>query len=282
MTPCAICNARCRIRGPLPFEFVLAICMKPLKSWLPGFVALFVAYQAPEGVGGLWLRSASIAAALMLAFLPVAVWVARALGLRPGEAYALEWTRRGWSSLGAGLLLAFAAKGLGLTLGLRWGIYEPSASLGAAGGAAELAGTLAWLALATFVPSIAEDIVTRGYWLRITGVRWTGIGFVLFTSALYVLNHIYRLGNGPGEWAMLFCFGLAYGTACWTRGSLWAAVGLHWGWNMAGESLALVWPTRIVEPELARALSGAAHLTMLAVIVGWSAPRWSKRSSIGQ
>jgi membrane protease YdiL (CAAX protease family) len=253
--------------------------MHPPKSWLPGFIVLFVAYQLPEGIGGRWLHNASIAAMLMLAFLPIAVAVARALGRGPGSAYALEWTRPGWHSLTVGLLLAFAAKGLALAAGLRWGVYKASPDIDAAVGPAALAGTLAWLAFATFVPSIAEDIVTRGFWLRLTGLRWTGASFVLGTSVLYVLNHVYRLGNGPGEWAMLFCYGLAYGTACWIRGSLWAAVGLHWGWNLASEVWALVWPTSAVEPELARAISGTAHLMMLAAILAWWG--WTRRGAPG-
>jgi hypothetical protein len=240
--------------------------MRPVRTWLAAFIVLFVCYQAPEGIGGHWLREPAVAASLMLAFLPAAWLVARALGLSPGAAYALEWQRQSASILAAGLVLAFAAKGFALAIGLWFGIYTMSAAPAGANAPSAPAGLLAWMALSTFVPSIAEDILTRGFWARMPGWRWTGMRFVLFTSALYVLNHVYRLGNGPSEWLMLFCFGLAYATAFWRLGSLWAAVGLHWGWNFAGQALGLWWPVEWVEPGLGRMLSGAAHLLILAVV----------------
>ena len=66
---------------------------------------------------------------------------------------------------------------------------------------------------------------------------------------------------------MLFCFGLAYAAAAWRLGTLWAAVALHWGWNLAGQVLAIAWPVEVVNVESARILSGAAHLAMFVIVV---------------
>lgn len=244
--------------------------MRPTWRWMVAFVVLFVAYQAPEGVGARWLQNGNLAAGMMLAFLPVAWGMARWLGLGMGAAYALEWRARHGGWLLAGFVLALAMKAIAIRVGLAYGIYTVGASpVPLAWGAA--LGTLAWLGLSTFVPSIAEDIVTRGFWARVPGWRWTGPGLVGFTAVLYVLNHIYRLGNGPAEWLMLLCYGLAYGTALWRTGSLWAAVGLHWGWNFAGAALDLVWPTEIAAASLSRGLSGAAHLVLFALVMLLSA-----------
>lgn len=204
---------------------------------------------------------------MMLAFLPIAWVVARALGRRMGSAYALEWSGGRALWLLAGFALAIVVKGIAVLIGLRMGIYSPGLPATAALGIASTAGTLAWLALSTFVPSLAEDILTRGFWARIPGWRWRGLGFVLFSSLVYVFNHIYRLGNGPAEWLMLLCFGLAYAAAFWRTGTLWAAVGLHWGWNFAGPALDFGWPTELVNPDGQRLLSAGANLLMLAIVL---------------
>lgn len=101
-------------------------------------------------------------------------------------------------------------------------VHEAFATLGGAGqrggvtqvglaGAASLLPGALWTMFATFFPSVAEDIVTRGFLMRTLprlSRRWL---FVVISAGVYVLSHIYRLANGPSEWLMLFCFGLAYG-----------------------------------------------------------------------
>lgn len=251
--------------------------MRPIRQWLPAFIVLFIAYQAPQGVG-IISHQPAIATALMLAFLPIAWFVARTMGLRFTTAYALEWNSVAAACLAMGLL-SFGAKAAAVGIGLKLGIYTTLDHSENVASFASMALTLAWLALSTFVPSIAEDIVTRGFWARVPHISWTAMRFVLFSSTLYVLNHIYRLGNGPTEWLMLFCFGLAYATAFWRSGSLWAAVGLHWGWNFAGAAIDLGWPTDVLLVGPARLLSAATHLTILLIVV-LVGPRKSDRTSL--
>ncbi|MBL8352110.1 MAG: CPBP family intramembrane metalloprotease [Burkholderiaceae bacterium] len=242
--------------------------MRRVAHWAPVFLLLFAWYQAAEGVGVLWLNQPAIAAAIMLGFLPLAWIAARALGARPAVAYGLCWSGRNAAWLAAGLALALAAKAISLAVGTALNIVVPAAAPPAAPAAWQAAGALGWLALATFVPSLAEDILARGFWSRLPAWHWSAPGFVLSTSLVYTLNHVYRLKNGPAEWFMLFCFGLLYATAFWRSGTLWAAVGLHWGWNLAGQSIPLGWPTEVVDPVSARLLSGLTHLAMLALVLG--------------
>jgi membrane protease YdiL (CAAX protease family) len=230
--------------------------MRRAKNWLAAFLLLFACYHAPEV-----LRTP----ALMLAFLPIAWLIARALRLGMGEAYALGWNRRAALLLAAGFLLATLAKLGTLLVGTRLGVYAyvPSRPPWT-----EILQAVAWISIYTFVPSIAEDILTRGFWARVPAWRWTAWRFVSFTSALYVLNHISRLGHGPTEWLMLFCFGVAHATAFWRAGTLWAAVGLHWGWNFAGSMLGASWNS--TQPGSGWWLSASAHLLLAAICLGLS------------
>ncbi|HEX2569397.1 MAG TPA: CPBP family intramembrane glutamic endopeptidase [Polyangia bacterium] len=227
---------------------------------------LFLFYQLPEGLGLRLLHAPVIAAALMTFFHVVAYVVGRVLGYRGFDAYAME-LREGWArNLAVPFLLAVAAKGAALIVGALLGVYTIES-----GGTAPAIGALVLTMLGTLavtlVPSAAEDIVTRGFWFRAVPRRWTPVGFVVFSSVIYVLNHVYRLTHGPTEWLMLLCFGLAYATALVRTGSLWAAIGLHWGWNFSGLLVDAFWSTTVHSDWQSRGLSSGAHLLLLLAVL---------------
>jgi hypothetical protein len=231
------------------------------------FAVLFLLYQSAEGVGDRWLHDFAVQASLMIACVLAAWPLSRWLGWKGYGAYALRW-QPAWAWLVGGLALAVAGKLLATMVGLRLGVYT-SVDGGLAWSGLTV-DALAVLLASTFVASLAEDILTRGFWYRAAEIRWRrGVAFVLFSSALYVLNHIYRLDRGPIEWTMLFCYGLAYAAALWRSGSLWAAVGLHWGWNLANGLLAV----DTVDPRRGPVLSAVTHLVILLVVLAMPARR---------
>jgi membrane protease YdiL (CAAX protease family) len=214
---------------------------------------LFVFYQLPEGVGNYKL----------LALFPlVAWWGSRTLGFSGMRAWYLD-ARPGWLRLlGLGLMLSIAAKFAAVAIGTRTGVYTFAWS--ALPGGTALAGGLALLAVSTFIASLAEDILTRGLVLRAFPKLGRYFSFIVVSAALYVLNHIYRLHKGPVEWLTIFCFGLAYAAALYRTRTLWAAVGLHWGWNLANGLLDTFARSDIARPGVAPFYSCAAHLVLLA------------------
>jgi hypothetical protein len=98
------------------------------------------------------------------------------------------------------------------------------------------------------------------------------------SSAIYVGNHIYRLGQGPFECLMLFAFGLAYAAAAERFNSLWPAIGLHWGWNFADEWSGSVVDVTTRSANAGRLLSACAHLLLLLIVLG--SRRYSTRADI--
>lgn len=229
------------------------------------FLVLFALYQSAEGVGADLLHSFPAQAALMTTCVLAAWPVGRWLGYRGYDAYALTG-RHGMFWLAAGLLLAGLANLASLALGLGLGIFAWKG-----GGAVDLSafapGTFVMAAVSTFVPSLAEDILTRGFWWRASGIRWTGPGFVAFTATVYTLNHIYRLANGPAEWLMLFSFGVAYASAMLRSGSLWSAVGLHWGWNLSNMLFGGMLPVEVRDHPQAQMLWGLVNLAVAAIVL---------------
>jgi uncharacterized protein len=230
------------------------------------FGILFVLYQGAEGIGGRWLGSFTIQATFMVAMV-VAAWpLGRWLGFRGYDAYALEWRRPAPMLLVGGLVLALLAKYVAVCVGMALNVYGALAPASPRAATVSFLSSIPWALVATFIPSIAEDILTRGFLYRALRVRWVPWVFVLVSAVVYVLNHVYRLAQGPSEWVTLFCFGLAYATAVVRTGSLWLAVGLHWGWNLANILIGDILPYKVLSEAWSPFLSAAAHLLVLGVL----------------
>ncbi len=80
----------------------------------------------------------------------------------------------------------------------------------------------------------AADFIFRGYFYSGPDSRYLGNvlrpGWLVFCSALvYVLNHIYRLGDGWLLLSHLFVLGILLVIPLVRTGNLGATLGIHWG-----------------------------------------------------
>ena len=199
----------------------------------------------------------------------VGKWILR---WRDYAAYVLEWHSRTLLWLVAGVVLSLLGKAAAIAVGLQIGVYIRTAAPTRGLSLANIGVVL----LATFIASIAEDIITRGFWWRVKPVAATSGRFVIASALIYLLNHVFRLSNGPREWFMLVCLGIAYATALARTGSLWAAVGLHWGWNLAN-GLADGLISIDANPALTPYLSGVTNLAMTLIVL--ALPIWRPREA---
>ena len=224
------------------------------------FLILFAVYQSAEGVGDRLLHSFPVQAGLMLAAVLIAWPLGRWLGYRGYDAFGLDLKPRSLGLLVAMLLLAMGAKAVALVAGLETGTYALAAA------AMPSAAALAMMAFSTFIPSIAEDMLTRGLFLRAANPGWNGTVFVILSAILFTLNHIYKFDAGWTEQARLFAMGLAYAAAAWRWQTLWAAVGLHWGYNFAN-SFAEPMTSLTGNAVQGRWLTVAVHLGLLVILL---------------
>lgn len=239
--------------------------MRLLTRRIVVFVVLFALYQSAEGIGARLLHSFAVQAGLMIACVLAAWPLGHWLGMGGYRAYALQGRHWPFWLLG-GLVLSVMASlsSLALGLGLGWLAWRPGAGIHLD---AFVPSAMLMAALSTFVPSLAEDILTRGFWWRAAGIRWNGPVFVAASAAIYTLNHIYRLGHGPSEWMMLFAFGIAYACAMLRSGSLWPAVGLHWGWNLSNAWFGSMLPVVMLDHAAMQNLWALVNLGVAVVVL---------------
>jgi membrane protease YdiL (CAAX protease family) len=234
-------------------------------SWprvIAGFALMFTVYQAAEGLQTMIAPGNPAGPALMLAALLLAWPIGRWLGGRGYDRFGLSLTPGWWAILIGGLVIAALAKLASLALGLETGAFAVSGTVQAL-----TIGTLAMALVTTFVPSVAEDVLTRGFLLKAAPVRLNFWSFTLLSALLYAANHIWRLDWGISEQVRLFCLGLAYGAAAWRWQSLWGAVALHWGWNLSSAIADSLVATATVDVVGGRMISAGAHLVLFALVL---------------
>ena len=251
---------------------------RPSNSWprvLAAFAAMFVVYQASEGLQTLVAPGSPIGPALMLVAAGMAWPLGRWLGWRGYDAFGLEFVP-GWPLLLiGGVLLAALAKLAALALSPLAGAGPVTFDVPA------LPPFFVAVALVTtFVPSVAEDILTRGFLLKTVPVRLGGVAYVVASAALYTANHVWRFDWGITEQLRLFCLGLAYGAAAWRWHSLWGAVALHWGWNLSDVLTGPFFMFDGGSTEGLRAVSGGVHLALLAIVLALPARRVESASQL--
>lgn len=232
------------------------------KRVILGFLLLFGVYQTSEGLQTVFAPGNPLGPGLMLLALVLAWPIGRWIDGRGFAAFGLVRSR--WIGyLAGGFLLAGIAKLAAEAFALESGIEALSPQV-----AVPLA-SLAIAAITTFIPSLVEDILTRGFLLRYTPKPLGFWLYVLASAALYTANHMWRFDWGLSEQIRLFCLGLAYAAAAWRFRSLWAAVGLHWGWNFSNALLSQAWPGAVTNVDGARLTSAAVHLLVFFIVFAW-------------
>lgn len=240
-----------------------------MSHWRPVAAVLLVwcPYIASTGLQERAGVQSALGPALMLVA-ALMIWPAARL-IGRADPFALRFDRRIALLFGVTFAAGVVVQLLHWLIGRQMGIL---AIASIADGALPL-GILAMATLSTFVPSLTEDVLTRGF--PLFALRWqrlTGPVLILFSAALYVANHLWRFDWGWTEQLRLGAMGIAFAVAAWRTQSLWPAVGLHWGGNLApaiGGSFLDITPIAVGDDRL---LSAALYLVLAVGIVALTRP----------
>lgn len=194
---------------------------------IAGFIILFLLYHAAEYCLG---RNNNIAAFLVLmgTCIATAYFIARWMGLGGNAAWGLPIQKTSIRLTAIGLILgliiytsAFLAR---LALGAEIITGTPSFSQA-------LTGSIVFI-LGTILPSLAEDILTRGYLYKFFHSKMSSTAFVLLSSIVFTANHIDRYDAGFTIFLFLFITGVCLAIPLAITGNLWYSFGMHWAGNI--------------------------------------------------
>lgn len=194
-----------------------------------GFIVLFTLYHLPELFQNhykkplIWLLETG-----MLIFVIVAYFIGKRKFKNGFKTYGLFAFSKHWSNLAKGLLIGICITILAnlVPVWLHWNKILIQWDW------QQLLFQSVLFAIGTLFPSLAEDILTRGYVMAYWPGKWNVNLLILFSAGVYVLNHIFRL-NKPDVMLYLFVLGLVLMWAFVATQSLWLTLGIHWGSNIA-------------------------------------------------
>lgn len=155
------------------------------------------------------------------------VWLYLWAGRRIERRRVVEFPRRG----GGFHLVVGTVSGMGLAavaIGVLalFGVYRIS-GWGSVSGALAVAGAMCAVA-------VAEEVFFRGIVFRLLWERWGTVVALVVSALIFGLVHL--LNPDASVWgaiAIAVEAGLLLGAAYLATGSLWLAIGLHFGWNAA-------------------------------------------------
>ena len=201
----------------------------PILLRLGGFAGLFLLFLA--GIAVLWGRPETIVAQgslQLVAALAASVVVLRIDG------------RRSLPSIG--LPRAGAARGLGGGLTLGTAIVLPALAVAVGAGGLrygwdegtwiEYAATGFWTVVILLVAAAGEEILVRGYPLRVLAERWGPRPAIASTSVVFSVLHGGNPSAGGVALVNILLAGVLLGLVCLRTGDLWWATGMHAGWNL--------------------------------------------------
>ena len=210
---------------PRPFTSTYSRSGMPLLF----FLVLFLIYHVPELLQNYFHKPLILVLELvMLLFTAIAFYFGRQFHHNGLKLYGLFSFGRHWGNLTKGMLIGMLIAVLGnlIPVGLGWneisvGIDWPQLIL-----------QVLLVAIGTLLPSLAEDILTRGYLHAFWPEKWKLNWLVPVSAVVYVSNHIFRIGK-PDVMLYLFILGLLLMWSYYKTGTLWLTLGIHWGSNIA-------------------------------------------------
>lgn len=189
---------------------------------LIGFIILFAVYHSSE----LFINPVFILFTF-IAFFIVAHYVAKLLGEKGISVFGIKKHKYASRDLFIGYLIGLFFYGSSFIVSVISGkiSFEGNFSL------QQMVLPVAGIMLITFLSSASEDILTRGFLFKYLPKTFSVHAMVIISSVVYLLNHIWRIGDGYTQWILLFLMGLTYAIPFAASGSLWFTIGCHWGWN---------------------------------------------------
>ncbi len=208
---------------------LIADTKRPISLTIFNFVLLFLVYHLPEFLQQRYQKPLLAVFELgMLLFVVIAFVIGKRSCKNGFGTYGLVSFSKHKGNLMKGLLIGIAITSLANFIPVWMGWSRISIQINVQ----HFASQSILFAIGTLLPSLAEDILTRGFVKVHYPEKWNINWLIPLSAVIYVLNHIFRL-NKPDVVLYLFILGLLLMWAFRSTGSLWLTLGIHWGSNIA-------------------------------------------------
>jgi len=206
-------------------RYIASMKISPIK-FITGFVCLFILYHAAEYMIVYKNSSGGFLIFQLLFF--IAAWGIAKWQFKEGlAAWGLSVKKHFFSQLLLGMVMGIILYGLTYFINLLLGIETKLAIPQRA----YIGGPFLLFVFGNFFSSFSEDVLTRGYLYKHLNSKITIPVFIFISAAVYLLNHIYRLGDGFVTWLYLFLLGVLLVIPLILTKRLWFTGGMHWAGN---------------------------------------------------
>lgn len=209
---------------------------------LIGLFFLWITYQA--GLAFMYFYDDLFAFLLLMGAVPLLALVIALRQHSPGLSdYGLSFSAEGRKLFLRGIISGLLFYTLSFLISFAMGAESVHAI---PIGGQELLQVLSYIA-GTFLPSLAEDIITRGYLYAVFGQQWRKRSFVIVSALFYVVNHTYKMLEPDESLVYLMITGIALAIPLVLTKSLWFSVGLHWACNSVYRITTDVWHSKAID-----------------------------------
>lgn len=194
--------------------------------FITGFIFLFGLYHAAEYM--ILFKKSPAGFLVFQALFFAAAWIIAQWQFKEGlAAWGLSTKKHFITHLLLGMMMGIILYGstylINLITGveIKFAIPEPSLIIN----------SLLVFVFGNFFSSLSEDVLTRGYLCKHINGKVSVPVLILISAAVYLLNHIYRLGDGFVTYLYLFLLGILFIIPLILTKRLWFTGGLHWAGN---------------------------------------------------
>lgn len=218
-----------------------------------GFLILFGLYHAAEYMI-VFQGSATGFLAFQALFFMTAWGIAKWQFGTGFAAWALDFRKGFFKHLLLGMVLGVLLYGLTFAISTALGVEKVTS----VPGMRATLGPLGLFIFGNFFSSLSEDVFTRAYLCRhLHGKIRAGL-LIMLSAAIFLLNHIYRLGGPLETHLYLFLLGVLLFIPLLYTKRLWFTTGVHWAGNV----------TFYITHEVLKAAEGNKHVSANYIFIG--------------
>jgi membrane protease YdiL (CAAX protease family) len=191
------------------------------------FSLLFVVYHSAEYM--IVFKNNPVAFFLFQGFFFILAWILGNWYSQNGlTAWGLPFTSKVIKFIAMGFVMGIILYGLPFTVSLLFGVEKiikiPDLKT--------IIATSLPFTIGVLFSSFSEDILTRGIFYAQFHTRLKSYWLAIGSAIIFLLNHIYRLSDGPESWLYLFMLGLVLVIPLINTKNLWFTGAMHWSGNV--------------------------------------------------